>query len=158
MPELPDIELYRHALGERVVGKPLRKVRLASPFLVRSVDPPLQALEGSTIHGIRRLGKRLVFAFDDDLFMVLHLMIAGRLRWKKVGTKVPGRVGLAAFDFDEGTLLLTEASKKKRAALYVCRGEASVVCLSATLPRAPHTCRVRLVPFCSGLSSPLHLL
>lgn len=126
MPELPDIELYRHALEERVVGTPLRKVRLASPFLVRSVDPPIQALEGSTIREIRRLGKRLVFAFDDDLFMVLHLMIAGRLRWKKVGTKVPGRVGLAAFDFDEGTLLLTEASKKKRAALYVCRGEASV--------------------------------
>lgn len=126
MPELPDIELYRRALTEHVVDKPLRGIRLVSPFLVRSVDPPIEALTRSTVHEIRRLGKRLVFTFDDDLFMVLHLMIAGRLRWKKAGAKVPGRVGLAAFDFDDGTLLLTEASKKKRASLYVCRGEEDV--------------------------------
>ncbi|MEM9730672.1 MAG: DNA-formamidopyrimidine glycosylase family protein [Myxococcota bacterium] len=126
MPELPDIELYRHALRGHVVGKPLLGIRLASPFLVRSVDPPVKSLEGKTIHDVRRLGKRLVFVFDDDLFVVLHLMISGRLRWKKAGAKIPGRMGLAAFDFEDGTLVLTEASKKKRAALYVCRGEACV--------------------------------
>ncbi|MEM7137069.1 MAG: DNA-formamidopyrimidine glycosylase family protein [Myxococcota bacterium] len=126
MPELPDIELYLHALRPRVVGEVLNRVRLSSPFLVRSVDPPISALAGRRVAHLDRLGKRLVFAFDGDLFAVLHLMIAGRLRWKPPGAKVPGKVGLGAFDFDRGSLLLTEASKKKRAALFICRGEESL--------------------------------
>ena len=127
MPELPDIELYLHALRPRVVGQEIQDVRLASPFLLRSVDPPLTEIVGRTIEDLRRLGKRIVFALDRDLFIVLHLMIAGRLRWKPTGAKIPGKLGLAAFDFAEGTLLLTEASKKKRAALYFCRGEDALV-------------------------------
>ncbi len=126
MPELPDIELYRHALRPRVVGHVLERVRLASPFIVRSVVPPIASIEGRRVHDVRRLGKRLVFALDDDLYIVLHLMIAGRLRWKPPAHKIPGRVGLCAFDFENGALLLTEVSKKKRAALYVCRGEESL--------------------------------
>jgi len=127
MPELPDVELYLHALRQRVVGRTLRGVRLASPFVLRSVDPPIDALSGTQVLGVRRLGKRVVLELDDGLFIVIHLMIAGRLRWKPPNQKIPGRVGLAAFDFDDGTLLLTEASKKKRAALYVCRGSEALV-------------------------------
>ncbi len=123
MPELPDIELYLHALRPRVIGQVLNQVRLASPFLLRSVEPPVGEIVGNRVIDVRRLGKRLVFVLEGDLFIVLHLMIAGRLRWKEASTKIPGRLGLAAFDFNEGTLLLTEASKKKRAALYFCRGE-----------------------------------
>lgn len=122
MPELPDVELYLHALRPRIGGKTLRAVRLASPFLVRSVDPPIQAVYEKRILGLHRLGKRLVIELEDDLFVVLHLMIAGRLQWKEPRHEIPRRIGLAALDFDEGTLLLTEASKKKRAALFVCRG------------------------------------
>ena len=126
MPELPDIELYLHALRPRVVDEVLNEVRLVSPFLLRSVDPPVEEVAGKRIIDLRRLGKRIVFVLERDLFIVLHLMIAGRLRWKAAGAKIPGRLGLAAFDFDGGTLLLTEASKKKRAALYFCRGEAAL--------------------------------
>ncbi|MEM1415210.1 MAG: DNA-formamidopyrimidine glycosylase family protein [Myxococcota bacterium] len=126
MPELPDIELYRHALRQRVVGHPFEKARLASPFLLRTVDPPLAEFEGRVLEDVRRLGKRLVFAFEGELFWVLHLMIAGRLQWKKKGAKPPGRVGLAAFDWPDGTLILTEASKKKRARLHTERGEEAV--------------------------------
>ena len=123
MPELPDIEVYRHALRVRVVGNLLEGIRLASPFLLRSVDPSIDAAQGTQVLDVRRLGKRIVLVLDNDLYIVLHLMIAGRLRWKPAGHKIPGRLGLAAFDFDNGTLLLTEASKKKRAALYLCRGQ-----------------------------------
>jgi formamidopyrimidine-DNA glycosylase len=123
MPELPDVELYRHALRSRVVGNVLEGVRLASPFVLRSVDPSIDAVVGKRVLDVRRLGKRLVFVLEDELYAVLHLMIAGRLRWKAPEHEVPGRVGLGAFDFDSGTVLLTEASKKKRAALHVCRGE-----------------------------------
>jgi len=123
MPELPDIEVYRHALRARVVGNLLERIRLASPFLLRSVDPSIDAAQGTQVLDVRRLGKRIVLVLDNDLYIVLHLMIAGRLRWKPAGHKIPGRLGLAAFDFDNGTLLLTEASKKKRAALYLCRGQ-----------------------------------
>ena len=126
MPELPDIELYLVALGPRIVGRPLDRVRLASPFLVRSIDPPLDALTGRRIGGLRRLGKRIVWAFDDDLYAVFHLMIAGRFRWKPRGTAIPGKVGLAAFDFPEGTLILTEAGSKRQASLYLVRGEAAL--------------------------------
>lgn len=123
MPELPDVELYLHALRSHVVGSVLRGVRLASPFVLRSVDPPIDAVMKKRVLEVRRLGKRIVLVLEDDLYIVLHLMIAGRLRWKSPGHKIPGRVGLAAFDFEDGTLLLTEASKKKRAALHLCRGE-----------------------------------
>jgi formamidopyrimidine-DNA glycosylase len=122
MPELPDIALYLHALTTRLVGQPLRHVRLVSPFLLRSVTPPLSALEGRSVRALRRLGKRIVFAFDDDYFLVLHLMISGRLRWKAPSAPVPGRLGLAALDFDNGTLIVTEAAAKKRASLFVVHG------------------------------------
>ena len=99
MPELPDVEIYLEALRPRIVGRTLERVRIASPFFVRTVEPPVGALEARAIVGVRRLGKRVVLAFRDDLFAVLHLMIAGRLHWKPLGAKLPGRMGLAAFDF-----------------------------------------------------------
>ncbi len=123
MPELPDVLLYLECLHRRVAGQPLQRVRLASPFLLRSVQPPLAEAEGKTIRGFRRLGKRIVFELDGDLFLVLHLMIAGRLHWKAPGAKPPGRIGLAAFDFPAGTLTLTEAGSKRRASLHLVRGE-----------------------------------
>jgi formamidopyrimidine-DNA glycosylase len=98
MPELPDIELYRHALRSNVVDRVLERVRLASPFVLRSVDPSIDAVEGKRVLDVRRLGKRLVFVLEEDLYLVLHLMIAGRLRWKTPGHKIPGRMGLGAFD------------------------------------------------------------
>jgi len=123
VPELPDITIYIESLERRVLGQPLQKIRLASPFLLRSVVPPLFEAEGRTVAGLRRFGKRIVLGLEGDLFLVLHLMIAGRLRWKERGAKMPGRLGLAAFDFPEGTLLLTEAGSKKRASLHLVRGE-----------------------------------
>lgn len=126
MPELPDVEAYLHALRKNVVGRILQSVRIASPFVLRSVDPAIDAAFGARVVGARRLGKRVVLELEDELFIVVHLMIAGRLRWRPPRAKIPGRIGLAAFDFDGGTLLLTEASKKKRAALHVCRGAAAL--------------------------------
>ncbi|MCI0377825.1 MAG: hypothetical protein L0215_09475 [Gemmataceae bacterium] len=123
MPELPDIVVYLECLQKRIQGKRLEKVRLLNPFLLRSVEPPLRAVEGKTVVGLRRLGKRIVFGFEGDLFLVLHLMIAGRLHWKPRGAKPPGKIGLSAFDFESGTLTLTEAGSKRRASLYVVRGE-----------------------------------
>jgi formamidopyrimidine-DNA glycosylase len=122
MPELPDISAYLIALEPRISGRRLESVRLASPFLVRSFDPPVREAEGRTVRAVSRLGKRIVFELDGDLFLVLHLMIAGRLQWSPRGARVGGRTSLAAFDFDTGTLLLTEASSKKRASLYLVRG------------------------------------
>src|SRR6476661_5963130 len=127
MPELPDITVYIEALTSRVRGEVLQKVRLASPFLLRSAEPPLREAEGKRVLGFRRMGKRIVFELEGDLFLVLHLMIAGRLKWLDKGAKVPGKVGLAAFDFSTGTLVLTEASTKKRASLHLVRGEESLV-------------------------------
>ena len=126
MPELPDIVTYIEALRPRVVGEPLQRVRLASPFLLRSVEPPITAVEGQQVENIRRLGKRIVLCLTDDLFLVFHLMIAGRFRWERHGAKPPGKIGLAAFDFPTGTLLMTEASPKKRAALHVVQGAAAL--------------------------------
>ena len=126
MPELPDVTIYLDALRPRIVGQPLERVRLASPFVLRSVDPPLADLVDRPVVDLRRLGKRIVLCFTGDLYAVAHLMIAGRLRWAPRGAKPPGRIGLAAFDFPTGTLLLTEASPKKRAALYVVRGDAAL--------------------------------
>jgi formamidopyrimidine-DNA glycosylase len=122
MPELPDLSLYVNAIRSRCVGQRLLRVRLASPFLLRTVDPPLYAFEERVLEDVSLLGKRLVFAFDDEHFLVLHLMIAGRLHWKAGGAKVPGKVGLAAFDFETGTLVLTEAGSKRRASLHAARG------------------------------------
>jgi formamidopyrimidine-DNA glycosylase len=123
MPELPDVVVYLECLHPRIVGQILEKVRLSSPFLLRSVEPPLTQAQGKTVQGLRRLGKRIVFALEDELFLVLHLMIAGRLHWKARGAKPPGKIGLAAFDFPGGTLILTEAGTKKRASLHLVRGE-----------------------------------
>jgi formamidopyrimidine-DNA glycosylase len=124
MPELPDVVVYIEALAARLVGARLERVRLASPFLLRSVEPPLREVEGKRVLGLRRLGKRIVIALEDELFLVFHLMIAGRFRWGERGAKVHGKIGLAALDFSTGTLLMTEASSKKRASLHVVRGEA----------------------------------
>lgn len=129
MPELPDVTVYLEALHPRVLQQPLEKVRLRSAFLVRTADPPVFACEGKRVLALRRVGKRIVFELEDGLFLVLHLMIAGRLRWEKRGAKPPGKIGLAAFDFPNGTLLLTEASSKKRASLHVVRGEAALAAL-----------------------------
>jgi formamidopyrimidine-DNA glycosylase len=123
LPELPDIVVYVEALEKRVVGHTLEKIRVAKPFLVRTVDPPLSALEGRQVESVRRVGKRIAIGFGDDLWLVVHLMIAGRLRWLDKGAKVPGKIGLAAFDFDSGSLILTEAGTTRRASLYVLRGE-----------------------------------
>jgi formamidopyrimidine-DNA glycosylase len=122
VPELPDVDLYVHALRPRIVGRTIRTVRLSTPFLLRSVDPPLPAAEGRRVLGVSRLGKRIVIELEGELFLVIHLMIAGRFRWKAPGTKVPGKVGLLAVDFDEGTLILTEAGTKRRASLHVVQG------------------------------------
>ena len=122
MPELPDIELYIHALQARVKGQPLKDARLKSVFLLRTVEPSLESMVGRTVQGFRRIGKRIVFEMGDDIFMVFHLMISGRFQWKKVGAKMSAR-DLAAFDFEDGTLVMTEASKKKRAKLHIVRGE-----------------------------------
>ena len=126
MPELPDILLYLHALAPRVVGHRVEHVRLASPFLLRSIDPPLSAVEGKTILALQRLGKRIVFELEGELFLVLHLMIAGRLRWKDAGARIPGKVGLLALDFSHGTLILTEAGTKRQASLFLVGGRAAL--------------------------------
>jgi formamidopyrimidine-DNA glycosylase len=130
LPELPDVEVYIAHLRRRLIGQVLEHARVASPFVVRSFDPPLRSIEGKRVAEVRRVGKRLAFAMrdsvTDDLWLVVHLMIAGRLRWREPGTKIPAKVGLAAFDFPDGTLLLTEASTKKRASIHVVRGAAAL--------------------------------
>src|SRR6266487_6242481 len=126
MPELPDLTIYVERLAARLVGQPIERIRLVSPFLVRSVEPPLRAAEGKRLVGVRRIGKRIVWLLEDDLFLVFHLMIAGRFHWKAKGAKIPAKVGLAAFDFPSAALLLTEASSKKRASLHCVRGEAAL--------------------------------
>jgi len=126
VPEYPDVTVYLEALVPRVLGQPLEGVRVRGPALLRTADPPLREATGKRVTALRRQGKRLVFVLEDGLFLVLHLMIAGRLHWKARGAPVPGRVGLAAFDFPTGTLVLTEASPKKRAQLWLLRGEEAV--------------------------------
>ena len=126
MPELPDITIYLEALAPRIVGQPLERARIASPSLLRTVDPPLSAAEGRKVVRLRRLGKRIVWEMEGNIFLVFHLMIAGRFKWRPEGTKSPAKVGLASFDFPTGTLLLTEASSKKRASLYVVAGESAL--------------------------------
>src|SRR3954469_10364779 len=126
MPELPDITIYIEALESRIVGQTLERVRIPKPFLLRSVDPPISAANGKRAIAVRRLGKGIALELEDDLFLVVHLMIAGRLRWVPAGAKVPGKIGLAAFDFTNGTLILTEAGSKRRASLWLVRGEQSL--------------------------------
>jgi formamidopyrimidine-DNA glycosylase len=123
MPELPDITVYVEQLIPRIVGQTFEGVRLASPFLLRTASPPLSAAQGKKVLGVCRMGKRIVIGLEDGLFLVLHLMIAGRLHWREHGKAIQGKIGLAAFDFSSGTLLLNEASPKKRAALYLVQGE-----------------------------------
>ena len=126
MPELPDITIYLEALAPRIVGQPLERARIVSPSLLRTVAPPLSAAEGRKVVRLRRLGKRIVWEMEGNIFLVFHLMIAGRFKWRPEGTKSPAKVGLASFDFPTGTLLLTEASSKKRASLYVVAGESAL--------------------------------
>jgi formamidopyrimidine-DNA glycosylase len=126
VPELPDITVYVERIAERVVGTPLEGIRFASPFFLRSVEPRAAELAGRRVERVSRLGKRIVLALDGDYFAILHLMIAGRLRWLARGAKIPGKIGLAAFDFPSGTMAVTEASSKKRASLYLARGAAAV--------------------------------
>ena len=123
MPELPDITAYLQALAPRIVGQPLQHVRLASAFLLRTVQPRLASVEGRTVRELRRIGKRIAMGVDDDLWLVLHLMIAGRLHWRPPEAKLAGRQSLAAFDFPNGSLVLTEAGSKRRASLHVFAGE-----------------------------------
>ena len=126
MPELPDVTVYLEALERRILSARLERVRLLTPFVLRSVDPPLSAATGKAVVGFRRLGKRIVIGLQDDLFLVIHLMIAGRLHWRPAGARPPGKIGLAAFDFSTGTLILTEAGTKRRASLEVVRGETAL--------------------------------
>ena len=127
MPELPDVAVYVESLGRRIVGQRLDRVRLLSPFVLRTAVPPLAGAEGRRVDAVRRLGKRIVLALESELFLVLHLMIAGRLRWLRPGDKPPARITLALFDFAAGTLAFTEAGTKKRASLHVVHGEGALV-------------------------------
>jgi formamidopyrimidine-DNA glycosylase len=126
MPELPDIAVYLEALERRVLGRTLEGIRLISAFLLRSVDPPIEAAAGRRVVALRRIGKRIVLQLDGELFAVLHLMIAGRLRWVAKGRKPPGRISLAVFEFDSGQLIFTEAGTKRRASLHLVQGEAAL--------------------------------
>lgn len=127
MPELPDITIYLEALERRVVGQPLIKVRIAKPFLLRTVEPPLSTIEGKKVLALHRLGKRIAFEFEDEHYLIIHLMIAGRFRWIDAGGKVPGKIGLAGFDFPNGTLVLTEAGTKRRAGMWMVKGSSEIL-------------------------------
>jgi formamidopyrimidine-DNA glycosylase len=159
MPELPDIAVYLEALEARILGRRLQKVRLTSPFLLRTAVPPITAAEGRRVTALRRLGKRIVVALEDssqgDLFLVLHLMIAGRLHWKQPGAPLAGKFALAAFDFAEGSLTLTEAGSKKRAALHLLQGEAA---LAAHDPGGLEVTTAGLPAFAGALTARNHTL
>ena len=129
MPELPDITLYLDALESRILGRPLRRISLKSLFLLRTVEPPLDTVMGQAVEGLRRVGKRIALEFEGELFLVIHLMIAGRLRWIEPGGKSPRRITLAEFEFPEGTLLLTEAGTKRRASIHLVQGESALAAL-----------------------------
>jgi len=123
LPELPDITVYIESLEKRILGHTLEQIRITNPFLVRSVEPPIRDTTGKRVTEIRRIGKRIAIGLEDDLWIVIHLMIAGRFRWLARGAKVPGKLGLAAFDFDDGSLILTEAGSTRRASVTVVKGE-----------------------------------
>jgi len=126
MPELPDVTVYIEALTDRILNQPILKIRIGSPFVLRSFDPPISAAEGKKVMALRRLGKRIVFELESEFFLVVHLMIAGRFHWKPKGAKIARKYGQAALDFPHGTLLLTEAGTKKRASIHLVRGEAAL--------------------------------
>jgi formamidopyrimidine-DNA glycosylase len=155
VPELPDLTLYLEAIDRDLVGQPLERLRVVSPFVLRTHDPEVAALSGARLLGTRRLGKRLVLVLERELFVVIHLMIAGRLRLKPKGTQVPRKLGLAAFDFPESTLLLTEASPKKRASIHIVRGEAD---LAAIDPGGIEPMTASLADFGEQLRSENHTL
>lgn len=155
MPELPDIVVYIEALEKRVLGQTLEDIRLASPFLLRSVDPPLATAVGKQVQELRRVGKRIAIRMDEDVWLVLHLMIAGRLHWRKRGAKLARPRGLAAFDFPNGTLLWTEAGTQKRASLHVVRAEAGLAALD---PGGLEVLEADLDSFSNVLTSANHTL
>jgi formamidopyrimidine-DNA glycosylase len=155
VPERPDIELYLAALRPRVAGRTIEQVRVASPFFVRTYDPPAAAVAGHTIQSLSRLGKRIVFALDADLFVVVHLMIAGRLRWRERGAAIPAKLGLLAFDFADGTLLFTEAGSRKQASLHVVRGPAAVAAMD---PGGAEVDRLTPAEFAAALRAGNHTL
>ncbi len=126
MPELPDVTVYVESIASRITGQPLERVRFGNPFVLRTVDPPASDLAGKHVTAVHRLGKRIVIQLESDLFIIIHLMIAGRFKWLPAGAKLPGKMGMAAFDFPNGTLLLTEAGSKRRASIHLVRGEAAV--------------------------------
>ena len=155
VPELPDIVIYIEALESRILGQVLEKIRVVSPFLLRTADPPLAGVEGKRVRELRRIGKRIAIGVDDDLWLVLHLMIAGRLHWQKRGAKVARPRGLAAFDFSNGTLLWTEAGSKKRASLHLVRGAAGLAALD---PGGLEVLETDLDRFAAVLTSSNHTL
>ena len=155
MPELPDITMYLDALAPRIVGQRLERARIVSPSLLRTVDPPLTAAQGRTVVGLRRIGKRVVWEMEGKLFLVFHLMIAGRFKWRPEGTSAPAKVGLASFDFPTGALLLTEASPKKRASLHLVDGEAG---LAAHDPGGLDILAADLQAFATRLQTESHTL
>ena len=155
MPELPDVVVYIEHLGTRLAGRTLTRLRLLNPFVLRSVNPPIASAEGKRVLGLRRIGKRIVFELEGGLFLVLHLMIAGRLRWLASGAKPPGRISLAVFEFDNATLLLTEAGTKRRASIHLVEGEAA---LAAMDPGGLEVLEARLEDFAARLKADRHTL
>ncbi len=155
MPELPDITVYIDHLETRLVGQTLEHVRLVNPFVLRSVTPPIAAAEGTKVTGLRRLGKRIVIELESELFLVLHLMIAGRLRWVGKDAKLPGRITLAAFEFPSGTLIFTEAGTKRRASMHLVEGEAA---LAAMDPGGLEVLEAGLEEFAARLKRENHTL
>lgn len=155
MPELPDLAVYIEALDSRVSGRTLTALRIANPFLLRTVEPPARDAVGRAVTGLRRIGKRIAIGFEGDLHLVLHLMIAGRLHWLAAGAKLPGKRGLAAFDFPNGTLTLTEAGSKRRAALHAMRGESGLAGLD---PGGIEPLTASRAAFAAALRSESHTL
>ncbi|HET7220511.1 MAG TPA: DNA-formamidopyrimidine glycosylase family protein, partial [Vicinamibacterales bacterium] len=155
MPELPDVTLYIEALSARVLGQPLERLRIGNPFVVRSIEPAASALAGRRVTGFRRIGKRIVFEFEGDLFLVLHLMIAGRLRWRERHAAIAGKVGLAAFDFPDGTVILTEAGSKRQASIHIVRGADAVAAFD---PQGLEVLDADLPSFAARLTAQNHTL
>jgi formamidopyrimidine-DNA glycosylase len=153
VPELPDVELYIHALKPRILDRPLERFRIGNPFIVRTIEPRPEDLEGRTVADIRRMGKRLVFAFPNDLFLLLHLMIAGRLRWRAKGAPIPAKVGLAAFDFPAGSVILTEAGSRRQASIHILRGHEA---LQAMNPNGLEVLDATAAEFATRLRSENH--
>jgi formamidopyrimidine-DNA glycosylase len=153
VPELPDVELYIHALKPRILDQPLERFRIGNPFIVRTIEPRPEDLEGRAVADIRRMGKRLVLAFTNDLFLLLHLMIAGRLRWREKGAPIPAKVGLAAFDFPAGSVILTEAGSRRQASIHILRGHEA---LQAMNPNGLEVLDATAAEFAARLRSENH--